>query len=169
MKVGDSEPVSITSGAKLTLKDFEKNQSVKVVIKAVNEAGKEVTKTFTYVREITQVETVRKIYFTANNVASSSSTIYIHVWNSQTEDSLASWPGTAMTYLELNELNQKVYTFDIDLTKYDSIIFNGGKNSWQTCDILLKDGINVYYLDGGTSQNGFGSTVYTVGTSYRAS
>ena len=169
MKVGDSEPVSITSGAKLTLKDFEKNQSVKVVIKAVNEEGKEVTKTFTYVREITQVETVRKIYFTANNVASSSSTIYIHVWNSQTEDSLASWPGTAMTYLELNELNQKVYTFDIDLTKYDSIIFNGGKNSWQTCDILLKDGINVYYLDGGTSQNGFGSPVYTVGTSYRAS
>ena len=74
-----------------------------------------------------------------------------------------------MTYLELNELNQKVYTFDIDLTKYDSIIFNGGNSSWQTCDILLKDGINVYYLDGGTSQNGFGSPVYTVGTSYRAS
>lgn len=169
MKVGDSEPVSITSGAKLTLKNFEKNQSVKVVIKAVNEAGEEVSKTFTYVREITQVETVRRVYFTANNVASSSSTIYIHIWNSQSQDSLASWPGTAMTYLELNALNQKVYVFDVDLTKYDSIIFNGGSGSWQTCDILLEDGVNVYYLDGGTSQNGFGSTVYTVGTSYRAS
>lgn len=169
MKAGDSEPVSITSGAKLTLKDFKKNQSVKVVIKAVNEEGKEVSKTFTYVREITQVETVRKIYFTANNVAAASSKIYIHVWNSQTQDSLASWPGTAMTYLEVNELKQKVYTFDLDLTKFDSIIFNGGSGSWQTCDILIADGINVYYLDGGTTQNGFGSTVYTVGTSYRAS
>ena len=163
MKVGDSEPVSITSGAKLTLKDFEKNQSVKVVIKAVNEAGKVATKTYIYTRK--EKETIRKVYFTANNVAASSSTIYVYLWNSQVNNSeFAAWPGTAMTYLEMNSYNEKVYTFDVDLTKYDSIIFNGGSGTWQTVDILLQDGVNVYYLDG-TTQN----SKYTVVTSYRAS
>lgn len=91
------------------------------------------------------------IYFTNNY--SWSGTIYCHYWGGSES---STWPGVAMTYVGLNEYNQKQYkiTIPADTT---GIIFDN--NSVQTGNITsnIVDG-KGFYISGGSGNN------HTVGT-----
>ena len=106
-------------------------------------------------------KTIRTIYFTNNKHW--TDTIYVYCWSSSTNQHYASWPGTEMTYYETNSYGEKIYTYDVDVTKYDMIIFSHGSNGTivtQTVDISLNTYTNNgFYV---TEKNSAGK--YEIGT-----
>ncbi|MBQ4105743.1 MAG: starch-binding protein [Clostridia bacterium] len=92
----------------------------------------------------------KTVYFTNNN---NWSKVNIYYWGGS--DS-AAWPGTAMTYVGKNEMNQDVYSFELDPST-PNILFNNGQNgdSNQTVDITtgVEDGTG-YYIDTQVSAGG---------------
>ena len=70
-----------------------------------------------------------------------------------------------MTYLETNKYGEEVYTIEIDITKYDMIIFSHGSNgtiSSQTIDINLnnyKD--NGFYVTNKNSEGKYEISSYS--------
>ena len=70
-----------------------------------------------------------------------SGTIYCYYW-SDTDTSMTSWPGKAMTYLRTNSYGQKQYTFEIPDEATYIIISNG---SSQTVKIPYSGGEVRYY------------------------
>ena len=87
---------------------------------------------------------VINVYFSSNW---GDDDVYCYLWISGGNGDVA-WPGTKMTYVRNNEYNQKVYTIQVDLSKYDMIIFTNNKGS-QSQDTSLSgafDGIG-YYLN----------------------
>lgn len=82
------------------------------------------------------------VYFTNNY---SWSTVKAYVWGSAGK--IASWPGTSMTYVDTNSLNQKIYSITFNYDDYQNIIFTNG--SKQTVDIALSGDNNIgYYISG---------------------
>ncbi|MDD5923738.1 MAG: type I pullulanase [Clostridia bacterium] len=59
--------------------------------------------------------------------------VMIYAWNSDPFDELQTWPGAEMKLIEDSESGDSLYYFDLDLDKYDMIIFTNG--SEQTVDI----------------------------------
>lgn len=106
-------------------------------------------------------KTIRTIYFTNNKHW--TDTIYVYCWSSSTNQHYASWPGTEMTYYETNTYGEDIYKFDVDVTKYDMIIFSHGTNKvvvTQTVDISLSSHTNSgFYV---TDKNSAGK--YEIGT-----
>ena len=79
---------------------------------------------------------------------------YCYLWKNGVEGSEeAAWPGNEMTYVTTNDYGQKVFTYEVDLAKFDMIIFSNG-SGWQTQDISLNGVTNNsgFYLndDGST-------------------
>lgn len=104
-------------------------------------------------------KSVSTIYF--SNAKRWTDTIYAYLWSSTSNDILKSWPGTEMTYLEINNYGEEVYTIEFDSSKYDMIIFSHGSNGTihsQTVNISLKENTrNGFYV---TSKNSEGKYQY---------
>ena len=104
---------------------------------------------------------LKTIYF--SNSKHWSDTVYAYVWSSTTDQPLVSWPGTPMTYLETNGYGEQIYTINVDVSKYDMIIFSHGTDKnivSQTIDISLTENTdNGFYV---TSKNSSGK--YEFGT-----
>ncbi|MBQ9742549.1 MAG: starch-binding protein [Ruminococcus sp.] len=82
------------------------------------------------------------VYFTNNE---NWSTVNAYVWGSG--GTMSSWPGSPMTYVKTNDMNQKIYSVSFSFSDYQNIIFNNG--STQTVDIALSGSDNVgYYISG---------------------
>ena len=91
--------------------------------------------------------TIKTFYFTNNY---SWDSLRAYVWNNETKDKPAEWPGLEMTYVGQNDQNQAIYSINVDTALYDYIIFNSG--SVQTKDIPLADfgTNNACYISGGS-------------------
>lgn len=74
---------------------------------------------------------------------------YVYLWNSSTGVAPKNWPGTQLTS------SSGTYLLEVDLSKYDSIIFNSGNNGSQSVDLLASSFIyeKTYSLVGATSEN----------------
>lgn len=112
-------------------------------------------------RNVYFATSIKTLYF--SNSKHWSDTIYAYLWNSNSNQNMSSWPGTEMTFLEKNSYGEQIYTIDIDVSKYDMIIFSHGSNNTvvsQTIDISLNE-----YKDNGfyvTNKNSSGK--YEIGT-----
>ena len=85
--------------------------------------------------------------------------MYAYVWTGSS--SAASWPGTQMTKVGTNSMNQDIYSITVDATKYQNIIFNNGSNQ-QTVDTTLKTADNTgYYLTGDSTPFSVETYTYT--------
>lgn len=93
------------------------------------------------------------VYFTNNY---SWSTVKAYVWGSAGK--IASWPGTSMTYVDTNSLNQKIYSITFNYDDYQNIIFTNG--SKQTVDIALSGDNNIGYYISGESGGKLTCTTY---------
>lgn len=65
------------------------------------------------------------------------SELKVYVWNSVTDEKMSDWPGNDLVYVYTNDQGQAVYSIDIDLEKYDTIIFNSQSDMSQTQNISL--------------------------------
>ncbi len=98
--------------------------------------------------------TDNKVYFT--NSHKWSGTISCYYW-SDSNKSMTTWPGKAMTLAETNSFGESVYYFDVpDGTTY--VIFTNGSS--QTVDISYSGGVVKYYPLSTTNNRGH----YQVGT-----
>ena len=124
---------------------FDGNYNIDVYIKS--EYGNHIVITPVTPPEPT---TIKTFYFTNNY---SWDSLRAYVWNNETKDEAAGWPGLEMTYVGQNDQNQAVYSISIDTALYDYIIFNSG--SVQTVDIALADfgENNACYISGGSEKS----------------
>ena len=86
------------------------------------------------------------IYF--SNSKGWSGTIYAYAFNKASGEYMKAWPGMQMTYVKTNSYGQKIYTIELDTSKYDYVIFTNGSS--QTIDISLENaysGIGYYATD----------------------
>lgn len=102
-----------------------------------------------------EIPTTRTIYFTNNKYWD---TVYAYVWTAATNTPEEAWPGTQMTWVEKNEINQDVYSITFSYG-CDRIIFTDN-NGNQTVDIDLTQigSANAFYIID------YSNGVYTVGT-----
>ena len=103
------------------------------------------------------VSDVITVYF-SNNYRWSSVKAYI--WNAASAEHESAWPGTEMTYVGTNSYGEEIYKVEIDLSKYDMIVFNNG-SGYQTMDVTLDKSMDStgFYLTG-TSGNSMSYGTY---------
>ena len=101
-----------------------------------------------------------RIYFT-NNWNWSKVNVYCWDKNVLTGNygTNASWPGVAATKLGKNDYNQDIYYYDVDLTKYDYIIFNGDKQT-QDLDLYALGSDNLYYMEWNSTKGDHAVSTY---------
>ena len=86
------------------------------------------------------------VYFSSNKGWSS---VNAYCWNSSSNENNGSWPGVPMTYVETNDMGEKIYSYEVP-AGMNMIIFNNG--SAQTEDLSLDVyNQNGFYLDSNAS------------------
>ena len=90
------------------------------------------------------------IYFSNNK---SWTNVNIYIFNSSTGSAKSEWPGDKMTYVKTNDYGEKIYKTNIDLEKYDRVIFSNN-GSDQTTDTPVSAASSGFFINkkGGTSK-----------------
>ena len=92
----------------------------------------------------------RTIYFSNNK---NWSNVCVYCWNSSSNENNGSWPGVPMTYVETNDMGEKIYSYVIP-EGMNMIIFNNGNQGQQTKDLVIDDyPENGFYISGGSGQS----------------
>ena len=128
--------------------------TTEVTIEAVNET-KSAAKSYKYTKIQDEQSDMISIYFTNNQ---NWNEVYAYTWGGS--ESTSSWPGDKMTYVGLNEFNEKVYQIEI-APDIKGLIFNNGSSA-QTVDITsgITDGLGYYISGGSGSKSSVGAYVY---------
>ena len=88
-----------------------------------------------------KVKNMIDIYFTA---PSNWSSVYFFLYNSETGDGPAQWPGTRITKFTSNDFGEKVYSSTVDVNKYNRIIFTNGTQ--QTVNIPVNKASSGFFI-----------------------
>ena len=75
------------------------------------------------------------------------SNVYAYCWNDATGAKNAQWPGEKATSLGMDTNGHNAYSYDVDLTQYDRIIFTNNAGS-QTADFTLTEKTTGFTLGG---------------------
>ena len=75
------------------------------------------------------------------------SNVYAYCWNDATGAKNAQWPGEKATSLGMDTNGHNAYSYDVDLTQYDRIIFTNNAGS-QTADFTLTEETTGFTLGG---------------------
>ncbi|MBO4703286.1 MAG: starch-binding protein [Bacilli bacterium] len=86
-----------------------------------------------------------KLYLTANWAGWESPKAY--AFNAESETPKVAWPGENMNYVGVNDDNDTIFSYTVDIASYDRIIFHNGSGA-QTVDIDISTAANAdaYYL-----------------------
>ena len=84
------------------------------------------------------------IYLTANWEGWEEPNAY--VFNSSTDTGKVAWPGEAMTYVGVNDDNDTIYSYTVDINSYDRIVFSNGDKQTVDIDISAAQNGDAYYL-----------------------
>lgn len=95
------------------------------------------------------------IYF-SNNVGWANVNAYFY--NEELQLEMKSWPGTAMKYLTTNELGEKIYTINVDVSKYNRVVFNNGKS--QTLNAAVTVASSGFFVTSQTPKTAMQLGVY---------
>ncbi|MCH5303309.1 MAG: starch-binding protein, partial [Ruminococcus sp.] len=68
-----------------------------------------------------------------------------YLYNSQTQATEKSWPGTPITKYTSNDYGERIYSSTVDVNKYDRIIFNNG-SSQQTVNIPVNKASSGFFI-----------------------
>lgn len=99
------------------------------------------------------------IYF-SNNVGWSE--VYAYLYNEEKQLELKTWPGTAMTYHTTNEYGETIYKMNVDVSKYNRIIFNNTKS--QTINAALTVASSGFYITEQTPKTAMHLGIYSYGS-----
>lgn len=137
----DSATVSITGGT-ATISSSTVGTST---ITFTDGAGKEAVYTLT-VNEAPDPSTTKMVYLQTKgffNNGSSNQDVKVYCWNSENTSINNGWPGQSAQWVEDlhgSDEGKKIFSFEFDLTKYDSLIFVqivDGNPVFQTVDINI--------------------------------
>lgn len=78
--------------------------------------------------------------------------VHFYLYNSTTLQEEKSWPGVKIDEFTLNETKRKVYHHNVDVEKYDRIIFNNGVD-YQTVNIPLTKASSGFEISGGSKNS----------------
>lgn len=81
--------------------------------------------TATYTLTVSEAPDSKVVYIQTKqffNSGASNEAVLAYCWDSQSEGN-NTWPGEATTWVEDQENNQKIFSFEVDLEKYDMIMF----------------------------------------------
>ena len=109
--------------------------------------------------EVTKVKNIIPIHFTNNK---SWTAVYAYLFNSDTGAAKTEWPGTAMTNPVTNNLGEKVYSMNVDVTQYDRVIFNNGAKI-QTTDLPVSKASSGYFIQAKAAGGKYLAGVYPFG------
>ena len=90
-----------------------------------------------------EVDSKVDIYFTNNK---NWSKVYFFVYNTATGSALKAWPGTQVTKSTTNTNGEKVFSMNIDTSKYDRIVFNDGADTNQTANVALNRASSGFFI-----------------------
>ncbi|MBE6824232.1 MAG: starch-binding protein [Ruminococcaceae bacterium] len=96
---------------------------------------------------ITKISPEIDVYFSNNR---NWSKVYAYIYNHETGDPAAAWPGAEMTKHSVNNYGETIYKLHADTSKYDRIIFSNG--TAQTTDTPLTVANSGYFIN--TTLNG---------------
>ena len=96
------------------------------------------------------------IYLTANWSGWEAARAY--VYNFDTDEAKAEWPGELMTYVGVNDDNDTIFSYTVDINQYDHIIFNNGSKETVSVNISESANADAYYL---SAENGEGKVEVT--------
>ena len=85
------------------------------------------------------------LYLTANWTGWESPKAYAYNQTSGAEK--AQWPGEAMSYVGVNDDNDTILSYTVDINQYDRIIFNNGDKETVSIDISAATNADAYYLN----------------------
>ena len=91
---------------------------------------------------LTKVSSNVEIHFSNNKKWSN---VYAYIYNYETGDKPAQWPGVKMTDSTTNDFGETVYHMTVDTSKYDRIIFNNGAST-QTTDTPITVANSGYFI-----------------------
>ena len=84
--------------------------------------------------------------------------IFVYAWDKNGEAVTTNWPGNKLTDCFINDYGQEVYTVNVPANAAGVILSDGNGNQTDNITDFSHSG---YYLDGSTTVNDFGATVYT--------
>ena len=104
-----------------------------------------------------QVNSTVKVYFTNNK---NWDNVYFYLYDYASGTPKTAWPGTKVTNPETNAMGEKIYSMNVDTSKYDRIVFNNGSHSStnldrQTVNVSLSKASSGFYIwdDSKNNQN----------------
>lgn len=99
------------------------------------------------------------IYFSNN---AGWSTVNAYFYNEEKQLEMKAWPGTAMSHIETNDFGEKIYAIDVDVSKYNRVVFNNGKS--QTLNAAVTVASSGYFVTSQTPKTAMQLGVYAYGT-----
>ncbi len=99
------------------------------------------------------------IYF-SNNV--NWATVNAYFYNEEKQMEMKAWPGTAMKYLTTNDMGEKVYSIDVDVSKYNRVVFNNGQS--QTLNAAVTVASSGFFITRQTPKSAMQLGVYSYDT-----
>lgn len=99
------------------------------------------------------------IYFSNN---AGWSTVNAYVYNDNELVELKAWPGTAMTYHTTNEYGEDIYKMNVDVSKYNRVVFNNGKS--QTLNAAVTVASSGFFITSQTPKTAMQLGVYSYDT-----
>ena len=99
------------------------------------------------------------IYF-SNNVG--WGTVYAYLYNEERQLELKEWPGTAMTYETTNEMGEQILKLDVDVSKYNRVVFTNGKS--QTLNAALTVASSGFFITSKTPKTAMQLGLYSYGS-----
>ena len=94
--------------------------------------------------EISKVKDDISIEFTDNK---NWGTVYAYLFNKATGEELTEMPGVLMSDSGVNDKGETVYSMDVDVSKYDRVVFNNG-GSKKTTETPITKASNGYHILG---------------------
>lgn len=99
-------------------------------------------------------------YYFSNNKGWEGTPKYYAYYDS--DNKLAAWPGTDMTFASVDGYGQSTYSFTVDINRYPNVIFANQAGTSQTDDLEFADFTDdAVYLTGGSSPYGVGFYHYS--------
>lgn len=95
------------------------------------------------------------IYF-SNNVGWANVNAYFY--NEELGLEIKSWPGAPMKHLTTNDFGEKIYSIDVDVSKYNRVVFNNGKS--QTLNAAVTVASSGFFITSQTPKNAMQLGVY---------
>ena len=102
-----------------------------------------------------KMDTNITIYF-SNNVSWTKVNAYLY--NESTGEQNAQWPGKEMTYLTTNDYGEKIYKMDVDVAKFNRVVFNNGTS--QSMNASLSVASSGFYISKSTPKSAMELGVY---------